>query len=1058
MRDCEQEDTLENLGYSVLRFHHTDHWPDLLDRYAWVFGEPLVSFSIGSLVRARGREWVVQPDSTDDFLVLRPLGGRSEETTGVYLPLEGHDVSSATFDLPTPDDLGDARSAGLLRDAAKLTARATTGPFRSFGRIAVEPRPYQLVPLLMALKLEPVRLLIADDVGIGKTIEALLVARELLDRGEIHAFSVLCPPHLAEQWQSELRERFHLDAALVLPSTVRKLERGLRVGESLFERHPITIVSLDYIKSDRHRDEFLHAAPDLIVVDEAHTCAEPGRANSSQHKRHQLLHDLAKRSERHLVLVTATPHSGNEDAFRSLLGLLKPAFGHLPEDLTGPRNEGLRRELAQHFVQRKRGDIKRYLDADTPFPERDDDDLAYSLTPEYKALFDKVLAYARETLQSGDGSHRQRVRWWAMLGLLRALASSPAAAASTLRNRAPASETDTPEEADELGRRTVLDQLDDETSEGVDVTPGSQETDEGSDAHRKRLLGYAREADALAGAKDRKLAVLTKRVKELLDEGHAPIVFCRFIPTAHYVADALRDALKNVEVAAVTGEIPPDERETRVHALAQAEKRVLVATDCLSEGINLQSAFDAVIHYDLSWNPTRHEQREGRVDRYGQPRERVKVTTMYGLDNQIDGIVLDVLIKKHKTIRSSLGISVPVPAQSDQVVEAIFEGLLLRGLDRRSNQQQALFENLDEYVKPRAADFERLWDAAAARERRSRTMFAQESLKVDDVLRELTATRDALGTHDLVKRFLTRAAPAHNGTITTTPTGALELDLSLAPAALTDALTATKLRIRFEEPPGANETLVTRTSPLTETLASYVLDTALDPHLDGAARRAGVMLTTAVATRTTLLLTRFRYHLTTTRGDDTLADARRGRRAARLHRRARRSPMARPRRRPTPCSTPPPAATSTRARRTTVRALPRRRRRPHAAPRDRRQRPRRGAARRAPPRAQRRAHQGPALPGRAAPPRRHPRRVPLPPRIGHGQAHRLHHHPHRRRPAPPGPAQAPARRRPRPPRPHAERLPPRRAHPPHRSHHRGLEQAPRRLGDLPGRPRQAAHR
>ena len=305
-----------------------------------------------------------------------------------------------------------------------------------------------------------------------------------------------------------------------------------------------------------------------------------------------------------------------------------------------------------------------------------------------------------------------------------------------------------------------------------------------------------------------------------------------------------------------------------MHALAQAEQRVLVATDCLSEGINLQSAFDAVIHYDLSWNPTRHEQREGRVDRYGQPRERVKVTTMYGLDNQIDGIVLDVLIKKHKTIRSSLGISVPVPAQSDQVVEAIFEGLLLRGLDRRSNQQQALFENLDEYVKPRAADFERLWDAAAARERRSRTMFAQESLKVDDVLRELTATRDALGTHDLVKRFLTRVAPAHNGTITSTPTGALELDLSLAPAALTDALAATRLRIRFEEPLGANETLVARTSPLTETLASYVLDTALDPHLDGAARRAGVMLTTAVATRTTLLLTRFRYHLTTIRGDD----------------------------------------------------------------------------------------------------------------------------------------------------------------------------------------------
>lgn len=828
-----------------------------------------MTFGIGSLVRARGREWVVQPDSTDDFLVLKPLGGRSEETAGIYLPLEGDDVHSATFEMPGPDDLGDARSAGLLRDAVKLTARATTGPFRSFGRVAVEPRPYQLVPLLMALKLEPVRLLIADDVGIGKTIEALLVARELLDRGEVSAFTVLCPPHLAEQWQHEMRKRFHLDPAVVLPSTVRKLERGLRVGESLFDRHRVTIVSLDYIKSDRHRAEFLHAAPDLVLVDEAHTCAEPGRANTSQHKRHQLLHDLARDQARHVVLVTATPHSGNEDAFRSLLGLLKPTFKDLPEDLTGPDMEPVRREVAQHFVQRKRGDIRRYLDADTPFPEREEDELSYTLHPEYKALLEKVLAYARETLQEGDGSHRHRVRWWAMLGLLRALASSPAAAATTLHNRSRASETTTIEEADDLGRRAVLDQVNDEGIEGEDVTPGSQETDDSQDAHRKRLLAYARDAAALSGAKDRKLATLTKRLNKLLSAGHAPIVFCRFISTANYVAGALRAELPRAEVQAVTGELPPEEREQRVQELASHEKRVLVATDCLSEGINLQAAFDAVVHYDLSWNPTRHEQREGRVDRYGQPRDTVHITTMYGVDNQIDGIVLDVLIRKHETIRSSLGISVPVPTQSDQVVEAIFEGLLLRGYDHRPANQEALFDDLDAYIKPQKSTLDQLWDAAASREKRSRTMFAQESLKPDEVARELTATRDALGSHDLLQRFLTRAVPAHGGTLTPTPTGALRLDLTRAPTALTETLPSTELTLRFEPPAGPREILLSRTHPITETLASYVVDTALDPQLHGAARRAGIMTTNEVGIRTTLLLVRFRYHLTTTQDQHT---------------------------------------------------------------------------------------------------------------------------------------------------------------------------------------------
>ncbi len=164
-----------------------------------------MTFAVGSLVKARGREWVVLPGSDDDMLLLRPLGGTEDEVTGVYRPLEP--VEPAAFDLPDPARLGDFASCRLLRDAIRLGFRSSAGPFRSFAQLAVEPRPYQLVPLLMALKLDPVRLLIADDVGIGKTVEAGLIARELLDRGEVRRLAVLCPPHLAEQWQAELREQ-----------------------------------------------------------------------------------------------------------------------------------------------------------------------------------------------------------------------------------------------------------------------------------------------------------------------------------------------------------------------------------------------------------------------------------------------------------------------------------------------------------------------------------------------------------------------------------------------------------------------------------------------------------------------------------------------------------------------------------------------------------------------------------------------------------------------------------------------------------------------------------
>src|SRR5437868_2891507 len=192
-----------------------------------------MSYAVGSLVKARGREWVVLPQSEEDLLVLRPLGGTDDEVTGIYLPLEK--VAPARFDLPDPQKPGDYRSSRLLRDAVRLGFRSSAGPFRSFARIGVEPRPYQLVPLLMALKLDPVRLLIADDVGVGKSIEAALVARELLDRSEVRRMAVLCPPQLAEQWQGELRDKFHIDAELVLPSTATRLERVTRIGQSLFE-------------------------------------------------------------------------------------------------------------------------------------------------------------------------------------------------------------------------------------------------------------------------------------------------------------------------------------------------------------------------------------------------------------------------------------------------------------------------------------------------------------------------------------------------------------------------------------------------------------------------------------------------------------------------------------------------------------------------------------------------------------------------------------------------------------------------------------------------------
>lgn len=815
----------------------------------------MTNYSVGSLVAARGREWVVLPDSTDDFLVLRPLGGSDDDIAGVIPAIEA--VSPASFPPPDPDDLGDDASARLLRSALQIGFRSSAGPFRSLAGMAVEPRAYQLVPLLMAMRHETVRLLIADDVGIGKTVEAGLVATELLTIGEADGLAVLCSPALAEQWVDELRTKFSLEAALVLSSTVRRLERQCIAGESIFERFPITVISTDFIKSDRRRSEFLRTCPDLVIVDEAHTCvADGGPGGRARTQRYELVKGLAAGAKRHLLLVTATPHSGKDETFRNLIGLLNPALHDL--DLDHVQGREL---LAQHFVQRRRADIRQYLDENTPFPsDRLSKEEPYQLSPDYRSLFDDVLAYARATVLSAEGTLQRRVSWWSVLALLRALASSPRAAIQTLATRSAALAGASPADADALGRSTVLDLADDEAIEAADATPGA-DSDSGS-SQRRKLHDFLLRARALEGRADRKLEAVTKQVKALLADSYAPIVFCRFIDTAEYVADHLTKALgKGTRVECITGVLPPSERVARIDGLKDADTPVvLVATDCLSEGVNLQERFQAVVHYDLAWNPTRHEQREGRVDRFGQPRDVVRTVMMYGKDNHIDGIVLDVLLRKHEAIRKATGVSVPVPDNSDAVLEALMEGLILRGGDHFQDTLELDFEQ-------KAADLDAEWQSAAEREKASRTKFAQRAIHPEEVAAELADIRSSLGTHAEVAAFTRVALTALGSTIKTTKRGFTATAKGL-PAGLRDALPPGRddqLAFVRDFPVVRGENVLHRTDPAVEAIATYILEAALDATIaEGLrpARRCAVVRTAAVDTRTAMLLVRYRFHLT----------------------------------------------------------------------------------------------------------------------------------------------------------------------------------------------------
>ena len=186
------------------------------------------AYQPGKLVSLRGRDWIVLPSDDPDLLVVKPLGGSDEEIAGVYLPLQIHtdQPHETTFQAPSKEDLGDISTARLLYDSARLAFRNGAGPFRSLAKLSFRPRSYQMVPLIMALRQESVRLLVADDVGVGKTIEALLIAKELLERRKIQRFAVICLPHLCEQWQNEIRDKLDL-------GQVQEEEPGRHVYEVL---------------------------------------------------------------------------------------------------------------------------------------------------------------------------------------------------------------------------------------------------------------------------------------------------------------------------------------------------------------------------------------------------------------------------------------------------------------------------------------------------------------------------------------------------------------------------------------------------------------------------------------------------------------------------------------------------------------------------------------------------------------------------------------------------------------------------------------------------------
>jgi len=824
-----------------------------------------MEFKPGALVKARNRDWVVLPSNDEKLVLLKPLGGSEEEITGIYLPIAFAEdrIESTSFPFPSAKDLGDIASARLLYNAARLAFRNGAGPFRSLAKFSFRPRSYQMVPLIMALKQEdPIRLLIADDVGVGKTIEALIILKELLERRVIKRFAVIVLPHLCDQWQAELKDKFGIEAVIIRSNTQARLDREIPDDTSVFHHYPFQVISIDYIKSDHRRQVFIQQCPELIIVDEAHACSVAVGARTVQQQRYQLIRDISKKSNQHMMYLTATPHSGKAQQFSSLLGLIKPDYQAL--DLPNA-TQGQRRDLAKYYVQRRRADVEKWMNEDTPFPKRDAGEFQYDLSNKYSTFYDDILDFALGLTKSSDlHEGRKRLRYWTALALLRGVMSSPAAGVEMIKNRIKKGAYESePEEDLDTGANPVMDE---DYDSAKDYTPTSiiSKTD-WTDAENKKLNHLAEQLEALHGIKDdlkaaRALEIITKWLKE----GYNPVVFCRFIKTANYLGDILKENLKKTNVQVVTSEDPDEIRKARIDEMQPSPQKVLVATDCLSEGINLQDQFTAVLHYDLPWNPNRLEQREGRIDRYGQQSETVKAYLLYGTNNPIDGVVLKVLLRKVREIRRSTGISIPFPEDSKSLMDSVLQAVISdsQAAAKRRNAKQLTFDfgEIDE-VRQKEIIATRAIEEAADRETASRTIFAQHTIKANEIEQDLKQADEAIGNPEAVEAFVTEALSNVLGVQISKDrkvNGYTLYTANLPPVLKSVLPVEEQLKVSFFSPTPEGYMYLGRNHVFVEQLCQHLMANALSSITQKEPARAAVIRCRDVKIKTTMLLFRVR--------------------------------------------------------------------------------------------------------------------------------------------------------------------------------------------------------
>lgn len=632
----------------------------------------------GQLVQLRNRFWLVQDvlhdtssDQSSHRVILECL---DDDNMGALLSvIWQHEIEPQVFNkqgLPQPFDWDNAAvfdafiTAIRWSSASVLEKQSLQSPFYA----AIKVHEYQLEPVARALTIPRVNLLIADDVGLGKTIEAGLVVQELLARRRIRRILIVCPASLQQQWREEMQEKFQLEFHVIDRDRIQTLRREYGMHINPWNSYPRLITSMDFLKREQPLRLFREGLQrqdsplrdwDLLIVDEAHNAAPSGRKEYAiDSDRTRMLRAIADHFENRLFL-TATPHNGFTESFTALLELLDPLrFSRGPE----VNQEQIQRVM----IRRLKSDITESL-GDREFAKREIDSLDITLTDAEDRMFSLLDNYTKSRLSNLSWNESLPVRF-ALTMLKKRLLSSPLAfqkSISTHLETLGAPEEMQPNEVllERMQQRVNEDWSNDDEkalAEEDAIVESSRFFHDLTTEEQATLRGMA---NLVGKMTDSKFGYIRNWIEQhlMIDSEwnlERLVLFTEYKDTLTYLTERLAEIYGEDKILSLYGGMNMSDREhikkTFQSDPEETSVRILVATDAASEGLNLQAYCRYLIHYEIPWNPNRMEQRNGRIDRHGQKAETVNIYHfMY--KNREDSRFLQTIIDKVKTMANDLG-------------------------------------------------------------------------------------------------------------------------------------------------------------------------------------------------------------------------------------------------------------------------------------------------------------------------------------------------------------------------------------------------------------------